>query len=73
MRSRTVFRALCGTALAASMGCGGNSHEQTDLAKLSPPSAAAIAKAKATRLTGPRPKFGAPAKSERVEPTTVLP
>ncbi len=58
--------------LGASTGCGGDPADQTDLAKLPLPSDAAVAKAKATRLTGARPKFGAPPKNERA-PTTSLP
>jgi hypothetical protein len=55
----------------ASSGCGSDPVEPTDLAKLPPPSADAVDRAKSMPLKGQRPKFGAPPKSER-PPATPL-
>jgi hypothetical protein len=72
MRVKWIASVLHGVAIAlgASSGCGGDPVGETDLAKLPPPASGVIAKP--TQLKGPRPKFGAPPKGQRPEPTTVL-
>jgi hypothetical protein len=66
MRSNKIVSALRGAAIAlvTSTGCGGDSAEQTDLAKLPPPSQAVIDAAKTQPSPKGRPKFGAPPRSE---------
>ena len=46
--------------LGAGAGCGGGPEDQTDLAKLPPPSKEQVDRAKGQPLPKARPKFGSP-------------
>lgn len=70
MRSRTIVSALCGASLASVIGagCGGEPDNETDLAKLPPPSAKQIERAKMKPLPKAPPKFGSPPRTPKGTP-----
>ena len=66
MRTKWVAPALvlAAFALGAAIGCGNDPADQTDLAKLPPPSQQEIDRAKAIPQPKSKLKFGAPPRSE---------